>query len=169
MHYGFGIIREMIPGLESYMNEKGFATIDQMVGRALPNVTHWEDLNLKYKIVADIHEEKCIGCQLCYTACEDGAHQAIGLSEDILNRTPYIIEENCVGCNLCSLVCPVEGCITMERRDDGKQTLTWKERTLAGNIPTKFNDELAGGIHHWIPDPEDALTKKKPKHYKLVN
>jgi dihydropyrimidine dehydrogenase (NAD+) subunit PreA len=169
MHYGFGIIREMIPGLESYMNEKGFATIDQMVGKALPNVKHWEDLNLKYKIVADIHQEKCIGCQLCYTACEDGAHQAIGLSEDVLNRKPYIIEENCVGCNLCSLVCPVEGCITMERRDDGRQSLTWAERTLHGNIPKTFNDELAGGLRHWGPAPADALKKMKPKHYRLKN
>lgn len=169
MHYGFGIIREIIPGLESYMNEKGFATIDAMVGKALPNIKHWEDLNLNYKIVADIHEEKCIGCQLCYTACEDGAHQAIGLPEDSLNRTPYIIEENCVGCNLCSLVCPVEGCITMERRDDGKENVTWKDRTLANNIPTTFNDPLAGGLHHWVPQPADALTKLKPKHYRLKN
>jgi dihydropyrimidine dehydrogenase (NAD+) subunit PreA len=168
MHYGFGIIREMIPGLESYMNEKGFATIDQMVGKALPNVMHWEDLNLKYKVVANINEDKCIGCQLCYTACEDGAHQAIGLSDDMLNRKPHIIEENCVGCNLCSLVCPVEGCISMERKDDGKQDLTWKERTLAGNIPKVFNDELAGGLHHWVPEPADAFKTKKPKHYKSI-
>jgi len=165
MHYGFGIIREMIPGLESYMDEKGFSTIDEMRGRALQNVLHWEDLNLKYKIVADIHEEKCIGCQLCYTACEDGAHQAIGLSGDPMNRKPHIIEENCVGCNLCSLVCPVEGCITMERSDDGSQPLTWKDRTLANNIPTTFNDPLAGGLHHWVPEPEDALKKKLPGHY----
>ncbi|HYV93018.1 MAG TPA: NAD-dependent dihydropyrimidine dehydrogenase subunit PreA [Chitinophagales bacterium] len=165
MHYGFGIIREMIPGLESYMDEKGFNTIDEMRGRALQNILHWEDLNLKYKIVADIHEEKCIGCQLCYTACEDGAHQAIGLSVDPMNRKPHIIEENCVGCNLCSLVCPVEGCITMERRDDGSQPVTWKERTLANNIPTTFDDPLAGGLHHWVPEPEDALKKKLPEHY----
>ena len=169
MHYGFGVIREIIPGLEKYMNEKGFATIDQMVGRALPNIKHWEDLNLKYKIVADIHQDKCIGCQLCYTACEDGAHQAIGLSDDPLNRKPHIIEENCVGCNLCSLVCPVEGCITMERRDDGKEQLTWKERTQAGNIPVTFNDELAGGLHHWVPEPAEALTKKLPVHYKNIS
>lgn len=167
MHYGFGIIREIIPGIEKYMDEKGFATIGDMVGKALPNVKHWEDLNLKYKIVADINEDKCIGCQLCYTACEDGAHQAIGLSDDILNRKPHIIEENCVGCNLCSLVCPVEGCITMERRDDGKQDLTWKERTLANNIPKTFNDDLAGGLHHWVPEPMDALKKKLPRHYQV--
>ena len=168
MHYGFGIIREMTAGLENYMDEKGFKSIDDFRGKALPNIVHWEDLNLKYKIVANIHEDKCIGCQLCYTACEDGAHQAIGLKEDMLDRKPFIIEENCVGCNLCSLVCPVEGCITMERRDDGKSELTWKQRTIEGNIPKEFNDPLAGGLHHWVPEPAAALEKKLPTHYKAV-
>lgn len=166
MHYGFGIIRELVAGLNQYMDEKGFYTLDEFRGKALPNIVHWEDLNLKYKIVANIHEEKCIGCQLCYTACEDGAHQAIALSTDPANRIPNIIEENCVGCNLCSLVCPVEDCITMDRRDDGKEVLTWKDRTLRGEIPTRFNDDLAGGLHHWVPKPEDALFKQSPRHYK---
>ena len=166
MHYGFGIIRDLKSGLERYMDEKGFATLEDFRGKALPNVKHWEDLNLKYKVTASINESKCIGCQICYTACEDGAHQAIALSSDPTNRIPSIIDENCVGCNLCSLVCPVEDCITMERRDDGKQHLTWGERTAAGNIPKSFNDDLAGGLHHWVPEPADALAKKKPRHYK---
>ncbi|MBL4655885.1 MAG: NAD-dependent dihydropyrimidine dehydrogenase subunit PreA [Bacteroidia bacterium] len=159
MHYGFGIIREMLPGLESYMTEKGFNTVDEMVGKALPNVGTWETLNLKYDVKAKINEEKCIGCQICYTACEDGAHQAIGLPENGDNRVPYIIEDNCVGCNLCSLVCPVEDCITMERKDDGTETVTWEERTANNDIPTTFNDERAGGIHHWVPEPTAALKK----------
>ncbi|TXI82583.1 MAG: NAD-dependent dihydropyrimidine dehydrogenase subunit PreA [Flavobacteriales bacterium] len=166
MHFGFGIIRDLKSGLERYMDEKGFKTIEDFRGKALPNVKHWEDLNLKYKVTASIDESKCIGCQLCYTACEDGAHQAIALSTDPANRIPSIIDENCVGCNLCSLVCPVEGCITMERRDDATQHLTWGERTAAGNIPKSFNDELAGGLHHWVPEPAEALAKKKPRHYK---
>lgn len=166
MHFGFGIIREILPGIERYMDEKGFKTIEDFRGKALPNIKHWEDLNLKYKVTASINESKCIGCQLCYTACEDGAHQAIALSSDPANRIPSIIDENCVGCNLCSLVCPVEDCITMERRDEGKEHLTWGERTAAGNIPKSFNDELAGGLHHWVPEPMEALAKKKPRHYK---
>lgn len=159
MHFGFGIIREMTAGLEKYMREKQFDTIDQMVGKALPNVLHWEDLNLKYKVVASIDPAKCIQCQLCYTACEDGAHQAIGLPTDG-GRIPYIKEENCVGCNLCSLVCPVEKCITMVRRDDGLQHENWRNYTEQDKAPTTFNDHRAGGLHHFVPAPSDALRAK---------
>ncbi|HAY32610.1 MAG TPA: NAD-dependent dihydropyrimidine dehydrogenase subunit PreA [Ignavibacteria bacterium] len=158
MHYGFGIIREIIPGFESYMKEKNFNTVNDMVGKAIPNVKNWENLNLNYKIIAEINKDKCIGCQLCYIACEDGAHQAIGLSKNG-SRVPYIIDENCVGCNLCSLVCPVENCISMIRTDNGKFTETWKERTDSGNIPVTFDDPLAGGLNHFVPDPLTALKK----------
>ncbi|NOY60481.1 MAG: NAD-dependent dihydropyrimidine dehydrogenase subunit PreA, partial [Calditrichaeota bacterium] len=79
MHYGFGIIREMIAGLEQYMIDKNFNSVKEMVGKALPNITAWEYLNMNYKVTAQINKEKCIGCQLCYIACEDGAHQAIAL------------------------------------------------------------------------------------------
>ena len=159
MHYGFGIIREMIPGLENFMKERGFEKLDDFIGKALPNTTTWENLNLKYKVVADINDEKCIGCQLCYIACEDGAHQAIGLSDDVENRIPHIIEENCVGCNLCSLVCPVEECITMVRKDDGSKDESWKDYMATDKAPTTFNDDRAGGKGHWVPDPKSALKK----------
>ncbi len=167
MHYGFGIIREMLYGLDEYMDSKGFETIDSMIGKALPNVLNWEELNLNYKVVASIEDEKCIGCQLCYTACEDGAHQAIALPiAENGERVPTIIEENCVGCNLCSLVCPVEECITMERRDDeSKKQITWQERTKKGTIPNTFNDQRGGGVGHYIPSPADAL--KKNEKYKI--
>lgn len=160
MHYGFGIIREMIPGLEQYMLDKGFNSVSEMVGRALPNVQKWESLNLKYQVMAKIHKEKCIGCDLCYVACDHGAHQAIGLDLSNGSRVPYIIEENCVGCNLCSLVCPVEECITMVRIDDGQQTVSWKERTDKGDIPTTFDDPQAGGLGHHVPKPKEGLSKK---------
>ena len=160
MHYGFGIVREMEAGLIQFMRDKNYQTIYDFVGKALPNVTEWKHLNLEYKVVAEIDETKCIGCQLCYVACDDGAHQAISLPQDG-SRIPAIIDENCVGCNLCSLVCPVEECITMERRDDGSKHSTWQGRTDQDDIPTTFNDPLAGGLHHDVPSPMDALKHMK--------
>ena len=160
MHYGFGIVRELIAGLEDFMRNKGFEKLDDFIGLSLPKVQKWENLNLKYKVVANINADKCIGCQLCYTACEDGAHQAIALSEVDGVRVPEIIDENCVGCNLCSLVCPVEECITMERRDDGTEHETWKDKLEKGTAPTTFNDQRGGGVGHYVPEPAEALKKK---------
>jgi len=158
MHYGFGIIREILAGFEQYMIDKNFNSVDEMVGKALPNITNWEELNLNYKVIAKIEDSKCIGCQLCYIACEDGAHQAIGLPENQDSRIPHIIEENCVGCNLCSIVCPVENCITMVREDKNKEIINWRERTEKGDIPVEFNDKLAGGMGHHIPEPKEAIA-----------
>jgi dihydropyrimidine dehydrogenase (NAD+) subunit PreA len=79
MHYGYRIVEDMIDGLENWMSEKGFGTIEDFRGLSLPKVTEWKHLNLNYKIVARIDESKCIGCDLCYTACWDGAHQCIHL------------------------------------------------------------------------------------------
>jgi len=161
MHYGFGIVREMESGLRQFMQDKNYHSLDDFIGKALPNVTEWKHLNLKHKVVANINPDKCIGCDLCYIACDDGAHQAIKLDRTNGNRIPEIIDENCVGCNLCALVCPVEECITMEQRDNGKENITWDERTQAGTIPSTFDDDRAGGKHHFVPTVQDALKHRE--------
>ena len=159
MHYGFRIVKEMTAGLEQFMREKNMRSLDDLVGKSLPHVAHWEDLNMHYKVVAEIDAEKCIGCQLCFIACEDGAHQAIRVSNNG-HRVPQIIEENCVGCNLCSYVCPVDNCITMIRRDDGTQSETWKDYVRLDKAPTSFEDQRGGGVGHHIPAPADALKRR---------
>ncbi len=160
MHYGFGIIREMTSGLSDYMDSKAFANVSDMVGKALINTVAWEELNLNYNVIAKIDNRKCIGCMLCYAACEDGAHQAIGIDSNG-SRVPFIIEENCVGCNLCSLVCPVEGCIEMVETKNISGFESWKDRTEKGNIPKTFDDPLAGGLSHRVTEIEKAIKKLK--------
>ena len=110
MTYGFRIVQEMISGLSDYMDRKGFTETRQIVGRAVPNVTDWQYLNLSYVTKARIDQDLCISCGRCYAACEDTSHQAIAMSPD---RVFTVKDEECVACNLCVNVCPVEDCITM--------------------------------------------------------
>jgi dihydropyrimidine dehydrogenase (NAD+) subunit PreA len=77
MRYGYRIVEDMIDGLSNWMDEKGFRTIEDFRGMSLPKVTDWKHLDLNYKIVARINRDTCIGCDLCYIACWDGAHQCI--------------------------------------------------------------------------------------------
>ena len=116
MVYGFGIIKELTAGLSGWMDEKGYTSVAEVSGRAVPNVTDWQYLNLNYIAKARIDQDACIKCGRCYAACEDTSHQAISMSAD---RTFEVIDAECVACNLCVDVCPVENCITMEELSPG--------------------------------------------------
>jgi dihydropyrimidine dehydrogenase (NAD+) subunit PreA len=156
MHFGFRIVEQLISGLENWMAEKGFSALGDFVGKSVPRIKKWSELDLNYKIVAEIDQQKCIHCGLCYIACEDGAHQSIrwervpvgkfmeenanaaqvvrsggvevlhGAGGDTINVFT-IKQDMCVGCNLCSLVCPVESCIGMKEVDTGKPPMTWSD------------------------------------------
>src|SRR5262249_15565077 len=133
MHYGFRIVEQLVSGLEGWMLEKGFARVRDFVGRSVPRIKTWGELDLNYKLVAEIDQRKSIHCGLCYAACEDGAHQSIrwervpqaaylrgngraqvvrsggvevvpGAGGDTVNVFT-VKPDVCVGCNLCSLVC----------------------------------------------------------------
>ncbi|MHB1177307.1 MAG: NAD-dependent dihydropyrimidine dehydrogenase subunit PreA [Daejeonella sp.] len=127
MTHGFRIIEDLCEGLNNWMDEKGFINTTDFIGKSLPVMTNWEELDINYHIVAHINQDKCIHCGLCYIACEDAAHQAINLSFGTPYNTYSIKEPECVGCNLCSLVCPVDNCITMVEQRKGDEYLNWKE------------------------------------------
>ena len=126
MHYGYRIVEDMIDGLNNYLDEKGFSSVNEIIGKSVHRITDWGNLDLNYKVVARVNPENCIKCNLCYVACEDGAHQCFDFDE---NRYPVVDENECVGCNLCALVCPSPGAISMVRVDDGSRPMSWKEYT----------------------------------------
>lgn len=129
MHYGYRIVEDMIDGLSNYLDEKGFESVNDIIGLSAKRMTDWGNLDLNYKVVARIDHSKCIQCNLCHIACEDGAHQCIPLLQVNGKRLPVVDEDECVGCNLCYLVCPSPDCISMVRLDDGSNPQTWRERT----------------------------------------
>ena len=127
MHYGFKIVDDMIDGLGNWMDEKGYARLDDFRAAAVSNYVSWENLDLNFELLAHIDQDLCIRCGLCHIACEDTAHQAIRARRDNGDRRYEVIDAECVGCNLCALVCPVEGCVTMRPVDNGKPYMSWAE------------------------------------------
>ena len=120
MHYGYRIIDDLTHGMKAYMNEKGFTSVGDFIGKAVPNYTDWGSLDLTYALIADIHDESCIGCNLCVVACNDGGHQCLSLNPEYkadghTRKAPILKEEECVGCNLCKLICPAPGAISMKQ------------------------------------------------------
>lgn len=127
MRYGFRIVRDLCDGLNNWMDEKGYAGIDDFIGLSVPKMTKWEELDINYHVIAKINQDKCIRCGLCYIACEDTSHQSINIERGHPYNTYTIKEEECVGCNLCKIVCPVNDCITMEEHRKGPDYLNWTE------------------------------------------
>jgi len=138
MHYGFRIVHELTTGLSNWLDEKGARQAEEVVGASVERISVFGDFDLSFRTVATIDESKCIQCNLCYVACDEGAHQCIDLTADGLRidpdtyeggttLQPVVREDDCVGCDLCSLVCPVDGCITMVERPPKIPPVTWNE------------------------------------------
>jgi dihydropyrimidine dehydrogenase (NAD+) subunit PreA len=125
MHYGYRIVEDMLDGLNNYLDDKGYQSVNDIIGLSVNRMTDWGNLDLNYKVVARVDNEKCVKCNLCYVACEDGAHQCFSFDD---NKFPVVDEHECVGCNLCVLVCPSPGAVSMVRLDDGNNPQSWKER-----------------------------------------
>jgi dihydropyrimidine dehydrogenase (NAD+) subunit PreA len=148
MHYGFRIIEDLCDGLSNWMDEKGFASIGDVLARSLYRVSDFKDFDLSFRAVARIDQNKCIRCDLCYVACNDTAHQCIdlldksgkviapgaydqrgnGKAEAIATRPSVVVRElDCVGCRLCYNICPVENCIEMVELPPAKPSITWEQ------------------------------------------
>ena len=143
MVYGFKIVQDMVSGLESFMDEKGYTTLAEMQGLAVPTVKNWNQLNLNHVEKAVINQDSCIQCGRCHVVCEDTSHQAIFAMKDGA-RHFEVNDAECVGCNLCVSICPVPDTITMRALKPGE-------------IDARTGKTVSGHYANWTTHPNNPM------------
>ena len=92
---GYKVLTEIAEGIDAYMKEKGYASIEDFRGKALKNMSSVE---YAPPIKAKVDREKCTGCKRCLDICLfDGITEKDG--------KPFI-NDSCDGCGVCWSFCP---------------------------------------------------------------
>ena len=108
MKYGLGYVDELHSGLSYLMEERGFRSVRELIGSALPNpITDFNALDALKKL-PQVVAALCEHCGNC-TRCP---YQAVTLNS---HATPEFDPSRCVGCSLCAQKC-FAGAISMRPR-----------------------------------------------------
>jgi dihydropyrimidine dehydrogenase (NAD+) subunit PreA len=97
---GYGALKKLINGLQRFMERKGYNSIEDFRGIALPYIKTIDEYASQPRKWAALKREKCSPCGLCFRVCFYDA-----LYPDSQDY-PEIRRENCDGCGLCIQVCP---------------------------------------------------------------
>ncbi|MEE9616780.1 MAG: NAD-dependent dihydropyrimidine dehydrogenase subunit PreA [Anaerolineae bacterium] len=111
MWRGYSTIDKLTRGLEGYLDEHGCSSPADIEGKALPQIVTLSDLDISVRLLAEVDEDKCTGCEICVRACASGAYQAIDMVGDVASAN----REKCDGCGLCVGLCPVDAITLVSR------------------------------------------------------
>lgn len=119
MKYGYGIINELHSGLSYLLEERDLESVNDLIGRALPNpVTGFMELS-PVKKISQVVNELCQHCGNC-TRCP---YLAIELDKD---KIPVTDPAKCIGCSICTQKC-FAGALYMRDRTVEEKSLLREE------------------------------------------
>jgi len=98
MWRGWEVVTKIVDGMERFLQDQGYDSYDDVIGRALPNLRAAADLEaLPGEPVVDL--ERCNGCGICL---KPGHCFAITLADE----KAVVDAVQCYGCGICVAVCP---------------------------------------------------------------
>ncbi|MEF8888493.1 MAG: 4Fe-4S dicluster-binding protein [Desulfohalobiaceae bacterium] len=101
MCYGYDWLGKQVRGLEQYMEQRGYTSLDQFLGCASDAALQYAHMPMEK---ARVNPDLCSNCGRCLKACfSDAMQEGEG--------STWVKEENCVGCGGCYSVCPVHGAV----------------------------------------------------------
>lgn len=101
MWNGNKIYSRFLNGVERYMEEKGYNSLDEFKGESLKHITSVEEYAKNPKLVVEANNKLCTGCKKCLKVC---FYDALKFEEENL----IVDKEKCDGCGLCVELCPVD-------------------------------------------------------------
>lgn len=115
MKEGFGIIKDLRSGLSYFLKEKGYSSVDEFIGCAMPDIIiPFEKLSPDKKI-PEVLEKLCISCGNC-TRC---GYFAVKLND---RNIPKFDPSKCIGCSICVKKCP-SGALYMRKRKPSEKRI----------------------------------------------
>ena len=99
---GYQVIGPMLKGLKKYLEDRGFADINELKNKAAELIISHETLQKTTLTYPHINHEVCSRCGKCVRICEESEHRALQVVDGFVN----VDQKTCVGCGLCRFVCP---------------------------------------------------------------
>ena len=102
MLQGYDISRKWAESISSWLDARGYKSINDIRGIALPNILKTAEVVRKPEgVFAQVDYSKCTKCGVCKRSC---FYDAITLT-----KVGAVIDQNkCDGCGMCREVCPVD-------------------------------------------------------------
>lgn len=97
--HGYRVVQKTIDGLEKYMKEKGYSSIEDFRGKLLPKIVGMRDIVPAPELKSFVRTDLCNGCKACTDICCYGAIS-------YRNKKAEIDQNACDGCGLCYSICP---------------------------------------------------------------
>lgn len=107
--HGYKVLGEISDGIDKWMAEHNYSSIEEFRGKALSHIKDHEFTDYNPPVRAAVNQDKCIGCGACYDSC---MYSAVTIENGKAN-----ISKECDGCGVCWSICPVKA-ITMERYEE---------------------------------------------------
>jgi dihydropyrimidine dehydrogenase (NAD+) subunit PreA len=119
MKYGYGIIDDLHSGLSHLMAARGYKSVNELIGCALPDpITGFMELT-PVKQISDVNRDLCQHCGNC-TRCP---YLAIELDKKL---TPVTDPSKCIGCSICTQKC-FSGALFMRDRTKEEAAMLCEE------------------------------------------
>ena len=106
MLQGYKISQKWVDNINIWLDSKGYNSLDEIRGMALPNILRTKDVPRQPEgVYATIDSNKCDKCGVCLRSC---FYDAVALTK----LGGVVNPKKCDGCGLCMEVCP-KNAITM--------------------------------------------------------